>query len=202
MIAYIYFIYSVIVIISVALFGFGLDGGSMRNIPLLIVILSVIFLLLIIRFIKYTSVFVKANKKLKANGYKILKFNILPPVFRRNKNHIIAEKDGECVNIFVVIVRKSYLTYHFESESTLELYKFTRLAIKPGFRQANIVSGHVEKRRIGIKKLSWFENEKEPLNIVLFNKIPNAITDSCSSKELGHGDEICNKITVWNLDRL
>ncbi|MBQ8163336.1 MAG: hypothetical protein IJZ93_03095 [Clostridia bacterium] len=199
----IYIVYCIIVIAAVALFGFNTDGISFRNIPLLVSIISVILLLLIIRFIKYVCVFAKAKSKLKKSGYSVVKCNILPPVFRKNKgSHIVASKDGCTVNIFVMIVKRAYLRYHFEDINTLELYKSTRMAIKPRFRQANIVSEHVETKKVGTKKLYWDDNDTLSTRVVMFNKLPSAITHSISSQALCHGDKICGKIILYNLERL
>ena len=116
---------------------------------------------------------------------------------------IIAKSKEKTVNVSLIYVTGKHLTYHFESIYKLELYKSTRLAIKPRVRQANIISSKVETRRVSTKNLKWDEcADKEQIKLVVFNAFSNLITDTYSHEGLYYGDKISNEAYLYDLKHL
>lgn len=195
-----YILYSLIAIVAIALFLPNGIAGGINNLPLLIILLSLLIILYLVKLIRYIKIFSRAKKHLKGCGYTIEKTCIFSPFFGKKKFNIVAKKESQILNIYILNVTKSYLTYHFDDANTVELYKSTRLAIKPSVRQANIVSGHVDTKKVGTKKLGWSsEANQNETNILLFSKFPNLVKDSKHQEGLGNGDKICDKIYLYNL---
>ena len=192
-----YIVYCLIVILLCGIFiPDGIDG-KIDNVPLLIFLISILFITLIIKAILYIRPFIKAKKHLIQNGYTIQHFSISPMC---KSHHIVASKGDKAIKIFVLNVTRAYLTYHFDTINKLELYKSTRLAIKPRVGQANIISDHVDTKMIGSKKLHWQNSDFENATcIVLFNKLPSVVKDSTSRTALGNGDIICNKAILYDI---
>ena len=196
-----YIIYCLIVVLLCGIFiPDGIDG-EIDNIPLLILLISALVIFLVIKSILYIKTFVRAKSHLIKSGYEILSFSFAPMCLRKSKaHHIVAKKDDKTVKIFVLSVSKAYLTYHFEDINQIELYKSTRLTIKPRVGQANIVSGHIDTKMVGRKQLYWQDSDFENATcIVLFNKLPNAVKDSINRNSLFNGDKICNKALLFDI---
>ncbi len=196
-----YIVYCLIVILLCGIFiPDGIDG-EINNVPLLILLISVLTVLLIIKTILYVKTFTSAKRHLIKNGYEIQDFSTLPLCLRKGKAHHIVAKNGDkAIKIFVLNASRTYLTYHFEAVNQIELYKSTRLTIKPKIGQANIISGRIDTRMIGRKRLYWQDSDFENATcIVLFNKMPNAVKDSVNRSPLGNGDKICNKAVLYDI---
>lgn len=202
MFAWIYFLYCLIAITFVGIFLPEGVGGGLHNVPLFITLILILAVILIVRLVKYLKVFSYAKGYLKEKGYTVLECRVLPTFWRRNKGcHIVAEKDGKTVRIYVEKPRKSYLTYHFVSEGMAEIYKFTRLTIKPGMYQANIISKKLDKKRVGTRQFNWSKEELEnDICVVLFSQLPDFITDSVSKEALYNGSKICQKVYLFDLN--
>ena len=200
MIVWLYILYALIAIVVIGIFLPNGIAGGLDNVPLLIVILSILLIVVLFKMIRYFRMFLIAKKHLKKCGFEITNCNIIPPFLGKKKCNIIAKKDDLVINVCILKVTKTYLTYHFDDINTIEIYKSTRLAIKPRVRQANIISRHVETKKVGIWRLSWKNIDKQRvINIVLFDKFPNIVSDSKNREDLGNGDKICDKIYIYNI---
>ena len=179
---------------------YGIENG-IRNVPLLIIVGSVLFIILLVKFIKYILVLTKIKKTLRANGYEIEYFTVLPPFLRKDKRHHIVAKKGELkVSIFVLFVSKSYLTYKFNNVNSITLYKNTRSAQKGSRMYSGKISDTVETKKVGDIFMYWEEEElQNGINIVLFDKYPNLVKDAVSENGLGNGDKIYNKLFIYDL---
>ena len=192
--------YSLIAIVAVGIFlPDGISGG-LDNVPYLIVLLLILLTVLTVKVVRYIRIFRFAKKQLRKNGFAVQKCRYIPPFCGSKKCNIVACKDNLTIRISILKITKKYLTYHFEDVNTMELYKSTRLAIKPEVRQANIISGHVQTQMVGTKLLNWkIAHNPNEVNILLFDKFPNMVTDSQNREGLGNGDKICGKVFVYNL---
>lgn len=196
-----YILYSLIAIVAIALFLPNGIAGGINNLPILIILLFVLIILYIVKLIRYINIFSRVKKHLKSCGYDIEKISLLPPFVGKRKFNIVAKKANTVINICILNINKSYLTYHFEDPNTVELYKSTRLATKPRVGQANIISSNVDTKKVGTKKLGWSsEANQNETNILLFSKFPNVVKDSKHQEGLGNGDKICDKIYLYNLE--
>ena len=197
-----YIVYCLLVILFCGIFiPDGIDG-EINNLPLLILIISVLLITLLVKLALYIKIFAKAKHHLIKNGYEIQGFSLLPSLLRKNKAyHIIAKKNDDIYKILILSSSKYYLTHHFESVNLIELYKSTRLTIKPNVRQANIISGHVDTKMVGKRKLHWNDSDFENATcIILFNKLPCVVKDSLSRTNLDNGDKICNKALLYDFN--
>lgn len=193
-------LFSLIAMVTLGIFLPEGIGGGLDNIPFLIVLLTILLAVLTVKLVRYIRIFRTAKRHLRQNGFVIKKCNLSPPFGKNGSYNIVASKDGLTVNICVLRITRAYLTYHFENINTVELYKSTRLAIKPSVRQANIISGHVQTQMVGTKLLNWkIAHNPNEVNILLFDKFPNMVTDSQNREGLGNGDKICGKVFVYNL---
>lgn len=196
-----YVLYSLIAIVAIALFLPNGIAGGINNLPILIILLFVLMILYIIKLIRYINVFSRAKKHLNSCGYDIKRISLLPPFIGKRKFNIVAKKENSVLNICILNITKSYLTYHFEDPNTVELYKSTRLATKPRVGQANIISSNVDTKKVGTKKLGWSsEANQNETNILIFSKFPNVVKDSKHQEELGNGDKICNRIYLYDMN--
>ncbi len=177
------------------------DGGEFRNIPLFIIIVTIALILTLIKILRYVFCVLKIKKMLIKNGYEITQFHFIPKL-KSNKNyHISAIKNERTVNIYFFKRKNSYVTYHFENENKADIYKNTRLTIKPSVRQAYIISPNVDSKKVGEEYFFWSESdfEENTENILLFKKLPNKVTDSKSSIPLANGDIICDKVILLDM---
>ena len=195
-----YVVYCLIAIILLGIFLPDGVGGEIHN-PYLLLFLSIIAVtILSVKFFKYLRFCLSVKKELKSKGYEIIHFSILP-ICLRKKQSIIAKKNDKTVSVSLIYVTRKHLRYHFESINRIELYKSTRLAIKPSPRQAHMISQKVETRKVSTKILRWEECENNE-KLVVFNAFPNLITDTYSREALYHGDKIAGDGYLYNLKHL
>ena len=125
-----YVVYCLIAIILLGIFLPEGIGGEIHN-PYLLLFLSIIAItILAVKFFKYLHFCLSVKKELKKQGCEIIHFSIMPIILRKKQN-IIAKKNEKVLNVSLIYITKKYLTYHFESLEKIEIYKSTRLAIKP-----------------------------------------------------------------------
>ena len=195
-------IYWVIAVLVGAIFLPEYDGGELRNVPLFIIILSIALLLTVIKILRYFMFVSKIKKQLTNNGYTVTQTSYMPNLKNSKCYHLSGEKDGKTVNIYIAKRKNSYVTYLFENENKAELYKHTRLAIKPQVRQAYIVSPHVDKKKVGEIYFFWEEDDfsENTENVLLFKKMPNNIKDTKHSTPLDNGDKINDKVLLYDIN--
>ena len=196
-----YLVYCLIAIVLLGIFLPDGIGGEIHN-PYLLLFLSLIALtILAVKFFKYLHFCLSVKKELKNQGYEIIHFSIMPIPLRK-KQSIIAKRNEKTVSVSLIYVTRKYLRYHFESIYRIELYKSTRLAIKPSPRQAHMISPKVETRNVSTKILKWEENAGEQTKLVVFNAFPNLITDTYSHEGLHFGDKIAKECYLYDLKHL
>ena len=178
------------------------DGGEFRNIPLFIIIVSVALILTFIKILRYILFIQKIKNQLIKNGYNVTQTSLVPNLKNNKCYHLSGEKDSKAVNIYIAKRKNSYVTYLFENENKAELYKHTRLTIKPEVRQAYIISPHVDKKKIGEIYFFWEEDDfsENAENILLFKKMPNNVKDTKSSIPLDNGDKINGKVLLFDIN--
>lgn len=195
-----FIIYAIILALSAGLF-LPKYGGERRNVPVFVIIASIIAILLIVKLLKYILLVFKVKKLLTKNGYTVTQIHIIPKLKNSKCYHISSTRDEKTVNVYITKRRNSHVTYHFETENKAEIYKHTRLAIKPSVRQAYIVSPKVENRKMGEEYFFWEESDftQNTENVLLFKKLPNNVTDTKSQSPLGNGDKILDKVILFDI---
>lgn len=178
------------------------EGGSFRNIPLFIILVSVALIVTLIKILRYVLFVQKIKKQLIKNGYNVTQTSLVPNLKNSKCYHLSGEKDGKIVNIYIAKRKNSYVTYNFENENKAELYKHTRLAIKPEVRQAYIISPHVDNKKVGEEYFFWSEEDfsENTENILLFKKLPNNVRDTKSSLPLDNGDKINGRVLLFDIN--
>ncbi len=196
-----FIIYAIVLIIAGGLF-LPKYGGEARNVPIFVIIASVIAILILVKLLKYVLLVFKVKKLLTKNGYTVTQTRLVPKLKNSKCYHISATRDEKTVNVYITKRRNSHVTYHFETENKAELYKHTHLAIKPEVRQAYIVSPHVERRKTGEEYFFWNKEDfsENTENILLFKKLPNNVTDIVHQTSLGNGDKILDKVSLYSID--
>ena len=194
--------YWIVVLVAGIIFLPDYEGGSFRNIPLFIIIVSVALILTLIKILRYVLFVQKIKKQLIKNGYNVTQTSLVPNLKNSKCYHLSGEKEGKTVNIYIAKRKNSYVTYHFENENKAELYKHTRLTIKPEVRQAYIISPHVDNKKAGEVYFFWCEEDfsENTENILLFKKLPNNVRDTKSSLPLDNGDRINEKVLLFDVN--
>lgn len=178
------------------------EGAEFRNIPLFIIIVSIAIILTLIKLLRYVFFVLKVKKMLLKNGYEVTQCHFLPN-FKNSKNyHLSAKKENEALNIYIAKRKNSYVTYLFEDENTVQLYKHARMAlINPTVGQKYIVSPHVEAKKSGNIYFFWHEEDfsENTKNILLFKKLPNTVKDTKHPLPIDNGDKINDKVYLYDI---
>lgn len=164
----------------------GVDSG-VRNAPLLMGILAVLFALLLFSLWKRIRLKQRVARVLRAAGYRIC--------WRRRsvfRNRLFAERDGEVCQILLLTRKRRGLRYHFADVNTVAFYKNTQATYVNGRGRGHVYVGAVETRRAGKRKLRWApcDPEKETKRFLVFDRLPERMTDTRQSHDLGTGDTI------------
>lgn len=179
------------------------DGGEFRNIPLFIIIVTIALILTLIKVLRYVCFILKIKKLLVKNGYKVMQFHFLPN-FKNSKNyHLSVKKENETLNIYIAKRKNSFVTYLFEDENTVKLYKHTRSALtKPTVGQKYIVSPNVQTKKAGEEYFFWHDEDfkENTKNILLFRKLPNTVKDTKHSMPIDNGDKINDKVYLYDIN--
>ncbi len=185
-----YFIFGII-----AFFMFVPKTGTteIRNLPILITILVIIVGVILFKLLKRVILLIKIKKLLKNHGVKIIKTRFNPVTSRFHGRYgVTFQLKDKTVNALLLTRKRKYRRYHFESIENLEFYRSNRVVFKSTKIQGATMSNLVETKRVGKQKLSW---DIADYNIVVFDKLPDHITDSKTKNPLGIGDKICGTET-------
>ena len=188
-----YVLYVIFAIVAFLLFFPTTDEKHIRNLPLLIAILAVIASLFIYHLIRRAVFMGKVKKALKTSGCEIIKTYFNPFASRlKGRYSVTFRKDGKTICAILLIKKRKYQRYHFANIDYLEFYRSNRVVFNSTRVRGAVISNLVETKLVGKQKLSW---DAADINIVVFNKIPDHITDSKTKNLLGKGDKICGTET-------
>ena len=84
------------------------------------------------------------------------------------------------------------LPIFFVSAKLLEFYRSNRVVFNSIRTRGAVISNLVETKLVGKQKLTW---DAADFNIVVFDKIPDHITESKTKNLLGKGDKVCGTET-------
>ena len=184
-----YVVYTILAIIAFFLFMPTTDGKEIRNLPLLIALLVIIAGFLLRQLIRRAVFMGKVKKTLKKSGCEIIKTHFNPFAARLHGRYSFTFKAKEKkVTARLLIRRRKYQRYHFSDMENLEFYSSNRVVFNSTKIRGATISNLVETKRVGKQKLKW---DKADCNIVIFDKIPDLITDSTQKVLLGNGDKVC-----------
>ena len=188
-----YVIYAVIAFVSFLLFFPTSDGGQIRNLPLLVAILSLIVGVVIFKLVKRAWLLQKMKKTLKNRGCEIIKTHFSPLAARLQGRYSVTFKHNEKIICARLLIKKwKYPRYHFASAKLLEFYRSNRVVFNSIRTRGAVISNLVETKLVGKQNLVW---DAADFNIVVFDKIPDHITESKTKNLLGKGDRVCGTET-------
>ena len=186
-----YFVYGALAFIAALLFLPASGTTQMRNLPLLLFILSVVLLFVIIRFFKYVLLVVKAKKQIKKIGVQKIKIKFFPwDSFFHGHYSIIFSHENKTAQIILLSNKRKYQRYHFDSINKLEFYRSNRVVFNNIKSKGATISKLVEAKLVGKQKIKW--NDTTEIRMIVFDKLPEQITDSAKKEALGTGERICN----------
>ena len=185
-----YVVYIVLAMIAGLLFLPKTGTSEIRNLPLLILLLSIICLLALIRFFKYVALIAKTKKLLKTKLGKVTKIRILPFASQFHGHYSISFQHKEKnVQLLLLSQKRNYQRYHFDRADRLEFYRANRVVFNSIRIKGAKISNLVEVNRVGKQRIKW--DDSAEIRVILFDKLPDQITDSVKREALGVGDRIC-----------
>ena len=185
-----YLVYAILALISGALFLPRSGTTEIRNQPLLIVVLSLIFILILIRIFKYVFLMAKTKKLLKENGKQVIQTRFLPwASLFHGQYSITFQSENQVAQIVLISRKRKYQRYHFDSISRLEFYRANRVVFRSIRVEGGTISNLVEINQIGKQSIKWDDTAK--IRIIVFDQLPDSITDSAKKETLANRDRIC-----------
>ena len=201
-----YLVYTALIFIGGLLFLPEHGKIVPRNLPLLLFLIACILLYFVLRAVKWAIAAYKVKRILKREHINIKHFSPVPfYLCPKGRYNIVADSRRSTLNIVLIMRKRKYLRYHFDSFDKLEYYvggRNTFKGMRTGSRHVSIAQTNrvdtTEKK--GIRKLP-FEGSppKRHTDIIIINKFPHAVTDSVNRLELGNGDKICNRVYLYDI---
>ncbi len=184
-----YVIYAILAFVAALLFLPRTASSPIRNLPLLLLLLSLVLLSVLIRFFKYVVLMARTRRLLRQNKINVMHCRFLPWASRFHGHYSITfPYKGKTAQIILLSRKRKYQRYHFERIDLLEFYRANRVAFKSGKNAAKL-TGLVEVNQVGKQRLKW--DDKAELRVILFDKLPEDITDSTRKELLAAGARIC-----------
>lgn len=185
-----YVVYAILFFASGLLFFPRTGSTEIRNLPLLLVLLSLMLLLVLIRFCKYVVLVIKVNKRLKQSGIEGTKIKFLPwASFFHGHYSLTFSYEGKKAQILLLSRKRKYQRYHFDSIHRLEFYRANRVVFKSTKIRGGTISELVEVKQVGKQSLAWDADAE--LRAILFDRVPEQITDCAKKEHLAVGERIC-----------
>ena len=171
---------------------------EIRNLPLLLFILSLILIFVLIRFFKYVLLVLKTQKQLKKSGIRKTKLKFFPLASFFHGHYSITFSYGdEKTQIILLLRKRKYQRYHFDSVNKLEFYCSNRVVFNSIKTKGATISKLVETNLVGKQRIKW--DDTAEIRMIVFDKLPSEITDSTKKENLGARERICAS-NVYVLD--
>lgn len=185
-----YLIYGLTAFVACLLFLPESGSTEIRNLPFLIFLLSLVLLCRVIRLMRYVLLLAKTKSLLKKNNVAEIKEKCLPwSSFFHGRYSVSFLHNERRVQIILLSKKWNYQRYHFDSINHLEFYRSNRVVFNNIKALGPTVSNLVETKRVGKQSLIWEESAN--CRVVLFDRLPPAVTDSAKQEYLGVGDHLC-----------
>ncbi len=192
-----WFLYAGALIFGLALFLPSSGSTEIRNLPLLLAILSCIAAYFIYKFIALLILAYKIKSVLRKQGLQVKRTRLF-----FGKGYTVAESQNETFDVYFLLRKSKYYRYHFNTVNRLEHWK-TTFAVAKSSKRGTIARGTADTRMVGWQELSWrqFVKERTVHRYIVINKLPNSISDAAHREELSEGDQICTSdIILLSLD--
>lgn len=186
-----YFVYIALLFICGFLFLPAMGTTEIRNLPLLLFILSLVLLFILIRFFKYVLLVVKTQKQLKKSGIKEAKIEFFPWASFFHGHYSITFFHKNKISQIILLSRKrKYQRYHFDSVNKIEFYRSNRVVFNNIKAKGATISKLVETNLVGKQRLKW--DDAAEVRIIIFDRLPEQITDFTKKENLCAGEKICS----------
>ena len=163
---------------------------EIRNLPLLVFILSLVLLFMLIRLFKYILLLVRTKKQLKKIGIRRIKVEFFPwASFFHGHYSIKFTYDNKKTQIILISKKMKYQRYHFDSVNKIEFYRSNRVVFNGIKEKGPTISKLVETNMVGKQRLKW--DDAAEVRIVIFDKLPDQITDCVKKENISAGEQIC-----------
>ena len=193
-----YIFYTLAALVAGALFLPHRGSEGIRNLPLLLLLLALLLLRGFIYLLKYAFFLAKTKRILKQSGAKILRVRYFPgSAWFQGHYSILVQKEGKRIQFLLLSKKSRAPRYHFDSTTRLELYRSNRVVFQSIRTRGAIISKQVETNRVGGQHLKW--DASAETCVVLFDKLPEHVTDSVKLEALGTEEPICGS-GVYLLD--
>ena len=93
------------------------------------------------------------------------------------------------LSVILLSRKRKYQRYHFDSIDQLEFYRSNRVVFKGRKIRGAVMSELVETTRVGKQKIKW--DDTAEIRVIIFDKLPDQITDMVKKENLGVGEKIC-----------
>ena len=201
-----YIVYIILAFIGGMLFLPDSGSTQIKNIPLLLIILSVMLGIFIIRIFKYIIFMFNTQRLLNKKGFTCVKFFVFPlGSMLHGRYNMIFRSEAEELNIVFLVKNKKYQHYFFKDINTIEFYRSNRVVFNNIKAYGATISKLVETKLVGKQKIKWqqYYTSLNRKNILLFDKLPFKISDGVKKEELCNGDRICHSdIFLYDLNGL
>ncbi len=186
-----YVVYTILAIIALFLFLPTTGTNQIRNLPLLIALLVIAAGFVLFALVRRIVLLQKAKRAIKKSGCEIIRVRFNPFAERLHGRYSVTfKRNGKMICARFLIKQIKYPRYHFESKELIEFYRSNRVVFQSTKIRGASISDLVETKRVGRQNLFWDEAEH---NIIIFNKMPDHITDSKQKELLYKGDRVCQK---------
>ena len=185
-----YVVYIAVLFVCGLLFLPRTGTTKIRNLPLLLFILSLVLIFILIRFFKYVLLVVKTKKQLKMIGIQQTKIKFFPwASFFHGHYSITFHHENNIAQIILLSRKSKYQRYHFDSVNKIEFYRSNRVVFNNIKAKGATISKLVETNLVGKQRLKWDDAAK--IRIIIFDKLPEQITDCVKKENIGTGEQIC-----------
>lgn len=172
-------------------------GTGIRNVPVLVALLVVMFVLLAFSVLKAMLLKIRTRRALRKAG-----FTIVGKSKSIGRNRVFAEYAGTMYQILLLNKKRARVRYHFDGTDAIQFYRTTAPMYKTNRVVGQYVVGRAETSGAGKKRLRWLRQDAGVTGkrILLFDKMPGRITDSKNARDLGVGDPVCGSdVHVYDL---
>ena len=184
-----YVVYAILAIIAFFTFVPKTGTTEIRNLPLLICLLVIAVIFVLFALIRCIVLFQKAKKAIKKSGCDIIKTRFNPFAERLHGRYSVTfKRNGKIICARFLIKHIKYPRYHFEEADLVEFYCSNRVVFQSTKERGAVISDLVETKKVGEQRLMWDESE---YNVIVFNKMPDHVTDSKQKELLYKGDNVC-----------
>ena len=193
-----FILYGILAFAALLLFVPTTGDGQLPTLPLLAIAVALILCLLICGIVKRASLLARIRRALQNCGFRILKSSALFVIFGSSENYSIVCEKETTWKIVLLMRKRAYLTYHFETPKRLELYRTHRVAIKNGGQARVTVSDQTETKRVGICRFPFEENTEYTECFLIMDRFPSRVSDAEHREPLGNGDRIMSAFSLYD----